>query len=413
MRFPRRHLLQAGAAAALAGALPDAGAAAPADEADAPGRPLLQLGRVSTTPLRIASVEVLRSGPHWLVRSTTTDGATGLAVANDRVRYLYPILQQLVIPYFLRKDARDLEELIDGVYLHQSNYKLAGLALWCCVSWVEFSLFDLLGKVARKPVGALLGRAEPRREIPVYLSSMRRDTTPEQEVASLGRRLEETGARAVKLKIGGRMSNNRDASPGRTERLVALARRTWGDRVTIYVDANGSYNARHAIEVGRMLEGHGVGFFEEPCPFDEYDETKRVADALTLPVAGGEQDTSWARFRWMVRRRGLDVVQPDVSYNGGFLRALRVARLAASANVPITPHSSRLGPHPVYTLHLVSAVPNAGPFQEYNAAPHAAETWCTPALEVRGGALRVPDGPGLGLTIDPDVLRRAERLPAQ
>jgi L-alanine-DL-glutamate epimerase-like enolase superfamily enzyme len=307
------------------------------------------------------------------------------------------------------KDARDLEALIDGVYVFRSNYKLAGLPLWCCVSWVEFSLLDLLGKVARRPVGELLGGVL-RREVPVYLSSMRRDTTPEQEVAWLSRRLQETGARAVKLKIGGRMSRNADAAPGRTARLVPLARRTFGDNVTIYVDANGSYDAAHAIEVGRMLEAHNVAFFEEPCPFEEYEETKRVADALTMAVAGGEQDTSLPRFRWMVQQRGLDIVQPDVSYNGGFLRTRRVARLAAAARLPITPHSSHLGPHPAYTLHFASCTPNSGPFMEFNAAPQRRETWFAPAFEVQNGVLRVPADPGLGVTIDPAVLRQAMRV---
>src|SRR5205085_8338561 len=139
-----------------------------------------------------------------------------------------------------------------------------------------FSLFDLLGKVAKQPVGALLGGVI-RQDVPIYLSSLRRDTTPEQEVAWLGKRLEETGAKAVKLKIGGRMSKNADAAPQRTERLVALARKRFGNGVTIYVDANGSYDAPKAIEVGRMLEAHGVAFFEEPCPFEELEETKRVA----------------------------------------------------------------------------------------------------------------------------------------
>ena len=406
MPTDRRRFLRAGLGAGLAADLP----ATDTPETPAPeDQPSLRLDRVSRTPLRVRSVEVLRNGEHYFVRSTAADGAAGVAVANERIRYLHPILQQLVIPYFVGRDARDLEALVDGVYVHRSNYKLAGLALWCCVSWVEFSLFDLLGKVARRPVGELLGRVT-RRELPVYLSSLRRDTTPEQEVEWLGRRLQETGARAVKLKVGGRMSRNRDASPRRTERLVALARKTFGDKVTIYVDANGSYDAAHAIEVGRMLEAHGVTLFEEPCPFEEYEETRRVADALTVPVAGGEQDTSLPRFRWMVRHRGVDVVQPDVSYNGGFVRTLRVARLAAAARLPVMPHSPQPGPHPAYPLHLASSTPNVGPLLEYNAAPHAKEDWFTPALEVARGVLRVPDGPGLGITIEPGVLRKAIRL---
>lgn len=404
MKPHRRKFLKATLGAGVLGALPEAAGAEPA-----PDRPLFQLHQAVPSPVKIARLELLRHRDQFFVRATAADGTTGVAAANDRAKYLYPILQQLVLPYFVGKDARDLEALVDGVYVFRSNYKLAGLALWCCVGWVEFSLLDLLGKAANKPVAELLGGVR-RREVPVYLSSLRRDTTPEQEVDWLGKRLAETGARAVKLKIGGRMSKNADAAPRRTERLVALARKTFGDKVTIYVDANGSYDAARAIEVGKVLEAHGVAFYEEPCPFEELWETKRVCDALTVPVAGGEQDTSLPRFAWMVRDRVVRVVQPDVNYNGGLVRTSRVARLAAAAGLPITPHSPQLGPSPAYTLHFAACTPNMGPFQEYNAAPHKPEAWFGPALEVKKGVLRLPDGPGWGVTIDAGVLRKAERL---
>jgi L-alanine-DL-glutamate epimerase-like enolase superfamily enzyme len=402
MKANRRKFLQASVGAGLLAATSEsAPAASPLDPSGS------RLEQVSTTPIKIAAIELLHHGDLYLVRSVSTDGAVGIAQTNDRIQYLYPILKELVIPYFVGKDARRLEALVDGVYVYRSNYKLAGLALWCCVGWVEFSLFDLLGKVAKQPVGALLGGVI-RREVPVYLSSLRRDTTPEQEVAWLGKRLEQTGAKAVKLKIGGRMSKNADASPKRTERLIALARKTFGEQVTLYADANGSYDAAKGIEVGKMLEAHKVGFFEEPCPFEELEETKRVADALTIPVAGGEQDASLPRFAWMIRNRVVDIVQPDVNYNGGFLRAAHVARLAAAAKRTITPHAPQLGMNPVYMLHFASCTPNVGAFQEYNAAPHQTEPWFSPALEVNQGTLRVPQGPGLGITIEPEVLRRAK-----
>ena len=330
----------------------------------------------------------------------------GIASTNRRP-YLWPVLKELIAPYFLGRDARDLEALVDGVYTHRSNYKMAGLAFWNCVAHVEFSVFDMLGKIARKPVCELLGPLL-RREIPVYLSSPRRDTTPEEEVAWLRERLVETNARAVKLKIGGRMSRNADASPGRTERLISLARETFGPGVAIYVDANGSYDAAYAIDVGEMLEAHGVGFFEEPCPWEEYEETKRVADALQMPVAGGEQDSSLPRFRWMVENRGVDLVQPDLAYNGGFIRCLRVAKMAASRGLQVTPHCPKADPNTAYMLHFAAVVPNLGPHQEYRAqGPGQAGWWDAPSFEAENGALPVPDRPGLGVEYDPALWEEA------
>ncbi len=382
----------------------------PAEDRTEAGPEIFPVKKLLRSPVKIARIEVLRSGGAWFVRTTSTDGAAGLAATNERIEYLYPILLRRVIPFFVGKDARDVEALVDGVYVHHSNYKLAGLALWNCVGWIEFSLFDLLGKTAGKTAGEFLGGVL-RWEIPVYLSSLRRDTTPEEEVAWVGRRLEETGAKAVKLKIGGRMSRNADAAPGRSETLVALARKTWGDRVTIQVDANGSYDAAKAIEAGRMLEAHGVYFYEEPCPFEDFEATKRVADGLQkVLVAGGEQDTSLEKFAWYVKNRGLDIVQPDVNYNGGFVRTARVGRLAAAAGLDITPHAPQTGMSIAYMLHFASATANIGRFQEFNGAPRAPDPWLSPALEVKRGAVRVPDGPGLGVSVDPDFLKKAERV---
>jgi len=361
------------------------------------------------TPAIIQAIHVLRIANKLILRARTTDGAVGYALANERLHYLLPILQELIIPYFVGKDARDLEALVDGVYAHQSNYKLAGVAFWNCVAHVEFALLDLLGKVANQPVAALFGPIL-RTEIPVYLSSMRRDTTPEAEVAWVGERLAATKAQAIKLKIGGRMSSNADAAPGRTERLVALARRTFGDGVTIYVDANSSYDASTAIEVGRMLEAHGVGWLEEPCPFEHYTATKQVADALTMLVAGGEQDTNIHHFDWMIRNRGVDLVQPDLLYNGGMIRTRRVAQLAAAAAMQIAPHSPKHDPQAAYMLHFAAIAPNLAPYQEWSAVLPQAETWYTPHYQVVNGTVTLPTVPGLGIAYDQQQLAKAALL---
>jgi len=393
----------AGAGMAAIGSKATGGAPSDADKT------VLNLRGVRTSPVRIAAIDVLKVGGDHFIRARSDDGATGVAMANSRIAYLMGILRQRVIPYFLGKDARDLERLIEGVYLHQSNYKLGGLAFWNCVGWVEFSLFDLLGKTASKSVADLLG-GRLRNEIPVYLSSMRRDTTPEQEVAWLAKRLAETGAGAVKLKIGGRMSRNRDAFPGRTDKLIPLARKTFGPKVAIYADANGSYDAAYGIQVGRMLQDHNVAFFEEPCPWEELGQTRRVTDALEIPVAGGEQDASLPRFRWMVNNRVVDIVQPDVNYNGGFIRTVQVARMAAAAGRPITPHSPAAGFRAIYMLQFAAATPNIGEHMEFTGAPRRRQTWCTPAVEIAGGKVRVPDGPGLGVEVDPAYLAKAEKM---
>ena len=217
-------------------------------------RPVLRRAGMDS-PMVIQSIELLRKRNEYFVRVRSQDGAEGIAVTNSRSEYLHPILNKLVIPYFIGKDARDLETHLWEVYRYQSNYKLQGLALWCPVAWIEFAILDMLGRAAGKSIGQLLG--EPVREqVPFYIASGRRDTTPQQEVQYLQELLARTGAKAVKFRIGGRMSRNADAMPGRTEQLIPLARKTLGDKIDIHADSNSSYDPPQATKVGRMVAIH-------------------------------------------------------------------------------------------------------------------------------------------------------------
>lgn len=367
-------------------------------------QPMFDLPGRFKDPVKIAAIELLKRGSSYFVRTRSTGGATGL-IMTKQVEDFVPIFQHLVAPHFIGRDAREIEALVDDVY--RANYKLAGLALWCPIAYCEQSVLDLLGRAVAQPVGALLGGVV-RHEVPVYLSGSGRELGAEDEVAIYVRGLAETQARAVKFKIGGRMSRNLDASPGRTEKLVRLAREQLGGKTILYADANGSYNVPKGIEVGRLLESLGFEFFEEPCPFEELSETQAVARALKIPVACGEQDCSLWRFQWMLQNDVMRIVQPDINYNGGLIRAKRVARIAEKLGRAIVPHNTQTGASSVNILQFASCTRNIGPFMEYPwRAPQAPVSWFTPNFTVRNGALRVPEGPGMGIEIDPDYLKSA------
>jgi L-alanine-DL-glutamate epimerase-like enolase superfamily enzyme len=349
-----------------------------------------------TSPVIMDSLRLLKKGDEYFVHVRSKDGAEGVSVINPpRGEYLDKIAKQLVLPFFVGKDARDLENLLWELYRWKDNYKLQGLALWSPQAWAEFAILDMLGRIAQKPLGALLGDIV-RQEVACYVASGRRDTTPEAEVDYLRKLLEESGARAVKFRVGGRMSRNADASPQRTEKLIPLARKTLGDAIDIHADANSSYDPPQAIRVGRLLEAIKAVYFEEPCPFDHLEDTKVVADALTIPVAGGEQEYSDWRFRWMIGNRGVDIVQPDLHYYGGMIRSVRVARMAALANMPTTVHISG-GFGFVYMLHFASCVPDIGRYQEYKLGLGIYGSWIDPPITVKDGKMTVPAGPGVGI----------------
>lgn len=371
--------------------------------------PFLQIHRKVKAPVKIASIQLLRTGNNYFLEVTSTDGAKGICRTKQIEDYI-AILLRRVAPTFIGKDARDIETLIDDVYT--ANYKLAGQAFWCPVAYVEQAIFDLLGKTAKMPVGELLGGVI-RKEIPVYLSGSIRETTAEEEVDIYVRGIAETGAKAVKFKIGGRMSRNLDAYPGRTETMMKLARKRLGNGIVINADANGSYNAEKAIAVGRMLQDLNVNFYEEPCPWEELGETKKVADALDIKIAAGEQDSSLWRFLWMMETGVVQIVQPDLNYNGGFVRALRVARMAKKFGIPIIPHNTQTGASAVNIVQFASAVENIGGFMEF---PHRGnekkESWYTPEFKIRNGTVSVPTAPGLGIQFDPAYLAKAEKVTA-
>jgi len=406
----RRDWMKLSAGAALATALPRAlaGAASPtAARRSIPDyeEPMFDLpGRIKDAA-KIESIELLKHGSTFFVRTRSTSGVVGLA-PTKQVELFVPIFKDLVAPFFLGKDARQIETLVDDVY--HENYKLAGLAFWCPVAYIEQSLLDLLGRQTGKPVGELLGGVV-RREIPVYLSGSGRETTAEQEVEVYVRASEQTGTKIVKFKIGGRMSRNVDAYPGRTDKLLTLARERLGRGVALYADANGSYDAPTAIEIGHRMEELGYVMFEEPCPWEELTETQQVAKALKIPISCGEQDTSLWRFQWMMKNDVMSVVQPDINYNGGLIRAIRVARIARKFGKTIVPHNTQTGIASVNILQFASCVPNIGPAMEYPCREaQKAQSWFAPNFIIKNGQLPVPTGPGLGVEVDPAFLAQAE-----
>jgi L-alanine-DL-glutamate epimerase-like enolase superfamily enzyme len=177
--------------------------------------------------------------------------------------------------------------------------------------------------------------------------------------------------------------------------------------MTLYADSNSSYDVPKAIEVGRLMEEYGYSFFEEPCQFDHLEETKAVADALRIPVAGGEQEFSEYRFRWAIYNRAVDIVQPDLHYYGGFIRSMRVARMANAAGLLCTPHMSGSGLGYLDVAHFASCLPNPAPFHEFKGDPDIPVSSPSSSLRCEKGMIRVPSGPGFGITIDPAFIRAA------
>jgi L-alanine-DL-glutamate epimerase-like enolase superfamily enzyme len=233
----------------------------------------------------------------------------------------------------------------------------------------------------------------------------------EEEVAVYERGVAETGANAVKFKIGGRMSRNLDVYPGRTEKLLRHARERLGDKAILYADANGSYTVAEGIAIGKLLENHGVVVMEEPCNFEDEDGIRRVNDALDrLTIAGGEQDTSAYRFRRLAQTGVYDVLQPDLYYNGGLVRALNVAEIARVAGKQIAPHTPKADPLIGPFWQFAALAPNLYGLQEFVIEDRATANWFSPSITARDGRMVIPATPGLGFSYDESIWPKAQKI---
>jgi L-alanine-DL-glutamate epimerase-like enolase superfamily enzyme len=358
-------------------------------------------------PVIIETLELLRYGDNFICRVRSTDGAVGVSAGNNaQLISLYPIFVNRLQPFFIGKDVRKLEEVMEKVYVYKSNYKLQNLALWVPMATIEFAILDMLGRIAGKSIGELIGEIH-NPKVAVYRANNYRGTSALESIDMIKQNVEETRAKALKFKVGGRMSRDADYPPGRTEELIPLVRKTFGDDMVIYADSNGSYSAKEAIRIGKIMEAHNFDFYEEPVRFDWYEETKQVADALNVPIAGGEQEPSLRQFRWLIANDALDIVQPDMFYFGGMIRSMKVARMAAAFDKPCVPHISNSGLGYLYMMHFVSAIPNAGPYHEFKGFNREIPAECkTSTLESEEGVVTVPSGPGMGLDIDPDYISK-------
>ena len=361
--------------------------------------------------MKIQRIETFSNAFLCLLRVTTESGATGWGqVAPYNADISAQIVHRQIAPHALGCDALDIDALVDAIA--EKEHKFPGSYLNRAIGGLDTALWDLRGKLEQKSVCELLG-GKPR-PLPVYGSSMRRDITPEDEAARLIRLRDIHGYEAFKFRVGRECGHDEDEWPGRSEAIVPAVRAAVGNDVRLLVDANSCYTPAKAIEVGHMLEEHGIVHFEEPCPYWELDWTAEVTRALELDVTGGEQDCDLSVWRRMIDMGAVNVVQPDVCYLGGICRSLRVAQMARAAGLPVTPHSANLSLVTVFTLHLMGALPNAGPYVEFSIEPSEGyypwqEGIYDPALVAKDGKVAIPDGPGWGIEVRQSWLNASHR----
>ena len=366
-------------------------------------------------PVLIDTIELLRDRNNTICRVRSKDGAEGVSIGHPFIsKTSYPMFVHNLHEHFAGKDARDLDQMMFNA--HELNIKVQGVPLCVQMATVEFAILDMLGNIANKPAGQLLGEVR-NPEVAIYLGTRLpelRRMEPEESLALVEQDRQETHAKAIKLRAGrgDNLASDIDNAPGRTEKLIRMAREKFGDDMVLMIDGNGSYSVKEAIRIGKILEEYKYYFYEEPVPWDWYEEQKQVERALDIPMAGGEEEFGVHAFRYLIGNEVFQIVQPDLFYYGGMVRTMQVARMAEAAGLKITPHISGGGLGFVYMLQMVSVCPAAAQYHEFkmfetrdaNGTIFQIESKAEP-FESIDGVIKVPMGPGLGLTIDPDYIK--------
>lgn len=271
------------------------------------------------------------------------------------------------------------------------------------ISGIDIALWDIMGKVCGQPISRLMGGSY-RNKIKPYGSILF------DEPDALARNLEsvvERGFRAIKM--GWRPFGRRNRAFD--ELLVRTARETVGDSVELMVDAGGSeqfwpHGTNWARNTAKMLADYDIVWFEEALPPDDIDGFVELTRVSPVPISGGEVLTRRQGFQPWLQRHAVDIIQPDVTKNGGLSEFRRIAQLAQDHNVQVVPHGWNTAIGLAADLQISAFLPVARYVEYLTPCAYIDQLTAEPFTIDSEGLLTIPDGPGLGVTIDPEKLRR-------
>ena len=355
--------------------------------------------------MKIVSVECLvLEKSHPFVFIHTDEGVTGIGECFRRQPSITKsVIENVLAPSIIGKDPVQTESRFRDMAQAGNALEIGG-AIWIGIAGLDIAMWDLRGKALGLPIYELLG-GKVREQMPVYASSMKRDMTPLEE-AKRAVSFVEKGYSAYKLHsaVPGKIDDPAD----QTINTVSEVRKAVGDDIDILVDVNGAYSVHNSIEIGKQLEELGVFHFEEPRPHYDLDGLAQVSDALTIPIASGEMIYSFYEYRDLMLRGRIDIVQPDIVKTPGFTTFIKIAHMAEAIGVPITCHNTQPTISTVAHAHFAVATQGVPYKQEYNiehVSIRDENPILSEPLQIKNGLMDVPDGPGLGVELDMNMVR--------
>lgn len=326
-----------------------------------------------------------------VLRIDTDEGLSGYgeAFGYGALPAVRVALDTLVGPLVLGRDSSHVRALSAELLRTLHLFGRGGPAVFA-VSAVDTALWDLAGKRAGLPVSQLLG-GSGRTDVPAYASLFRlgEDELVARECAGAVA----AGCSEVKL---------HEVRPEK----VTVAREAVGGSVALMLDVNCAWTAREAVEHAAVLRSADLDWLEEPVwPPEDYRALREVRERGGVAVAAGENAFTGHDFASLATSAGCDFLQPSVTKAGGITGFLSVAELAARHGAALAPHSPYFGPGLLATLQMAALFPTVRSVEHLYARLEA-PLYGDVGVPGPDGRFRIPDAPGLGADLDPEVLRR-------
>ncbi|UZF95841.1 mandelate racemase/muconate lactonizing enzyme family protein [Bosea sp. NBC_00550] len=339
------------------------------------------------------------------VRITTSDGVVGYGEASPMQGGLHSlgIIARDIAPGLVGADAFDQAVLHDRFF--HKNIKLGPEgALTGALAAVDIALWDIKGKVLGLPIAKLLGGAW-RRDVAFYSSIGGNANRTVDEVLKVveGRFRRETPS-AIKVRRDGDRSKLDMDIPGDIAKATAV-RNLVGEDFPLAFDANNGYSVGGAIRVGRALEDLGYVWFEEPVQHYDVRNMGEVAQRLDITVSAAEQTYTLQALVDIINA-GVRMVQPDIVKMGGITGLMQCAAVCFAHGVELVPHQTQPTIGHVANLHVLGAIMHLTKPAEYADGSGRMDAAFPDLPRPQDGRFTIPDGPGLGISINDGELRR-------
>jgi galactonate dehydratase len=366
--------------------------------------------------VRIAEVRPLVLGTAWrnltFVVVRTDEGLEGVGEVRmiNETEALLGYLAEAVPAHVLGADPFEIEALVQRLW--RREYARAGQVAMSALAVLETACWDIVGKALDQPVYRLLGGAV-RDRIKAYANGWYTVERTPAEFHEAARRVVEKGYRALKLDpFGAGAWTLEPAELAGALELVEAVRDAVGPDVELLVEMHGRFTPAQAVAIARELERFRPAWIEEPVPPENLSALRKVADRVTIPVATGERIHARDEFRELFELQAADVVQPDPTMCGGILETRRIAAWAEAYYVLVAPHNVGGPVSTAAALHLAAVTPNFAIQEHFNDFGEQHVKDAAPGNpEVVDGYFALPEGPGLGVTLDEDVVAQHPRRP--